>query len=103
MTMRAGRAIKKGMEITNSYVEPQVTSEVRPLRMKVISQDPFLMRQELLKMGKFFHCSCSRWPIDTFSWEASAIKTQTLLTYLASSENIRRCSGQLFAQILRQQ
>ena len=26
-------------------------------------QDPFLVRQELLKMGKFFHCDCSRWPI----------------------------------------
>ena len=33
--------------------------------MNMISQDPVLVRQELLKMGKFFHCSCSRLPIGT--------------------------------------
>ena len=33
--------------------------------MNMISQDPVLVRQELLKMGKFFHCSCSRLPIRT--------------------------------------
>ena len=45
MTVRAGRAIKKGAEITHSYVDPQ---------------EPYLVRQELLKMGKFFQCGCSR-------------------------------------------
>ena len=45
MTVRAGRAIKKGSEITHSYVD---------------TQEPYLVRQELLKMGKFFQCSCSR-------------------------------------------
>merc|ERR1712079_58684 len=45
MTVTAARDIVKGEEITHSYVE---------------AQEPFLARQELLKMGKFFQCSCSR-------------------------------------------
>ena len=65
MTMRAGRQIKKGAEITNSYVDPQVIPWQESFE-DLISQDPFLVRQELLKLGKFFHCSCSRWPFYTF-------------------------------------
>ena len=45
MIVKAARDIKKGEEITHSYVE---------------AQEPFLTRQELLNMGKFFHCQCSR-------------------------------------------
>ena len=45
MVVKAARNIKAGEEITHSYVD---------------AQEPFLVRQELLKLGKFFHCSCSR-------------------------------------------
>ena len=45
MIVKAGRDIKAGEEITHSYVD---------------AQEPFLVRQELLRLGKFFHCSCSR-------------------------------------------
>ena len=43
MIVKAARDIKKGEEITHSYVE---------------AQEPLLVRQELLNLGKFFHC---RW------------------------------------------
>jgi len=43
--VRAARNIKKGEEITHSYVDPQ---------------EPVLVRQELLRLGKFFQCLCSR-------------------------------------------
>ena len=45
MVVKAGRNIRAGEEITHSYVD---------------AQEPFLVRQELLKLGKFFHCCCSR-------------------------------------------
>ena len=45
MIVKAARDIKKGEEITHSYVE---------------AQEPFLTRQEVLHKGKFFHCQCSR-------------------------------------------
>jgi len=45
MIVRASRDIKKGEEITHSYVD---------------TQEPFLIRQELLNLGKFFHCLCAR-------------------------------------------
>ena len=45
MTVKANRDIKSGEEITHSYVD---------------AQEPFLVRQELLRLGKFFHCMCSR-------------------------------------------
>ena len=45
MTVKACRDIKSGEEITHSYVD---------------AQEPFLVRQELLRLGKFFNCSCSR-------------------------------------------
>jgi len=45
MVVRAGREIKEGEEITHSYVDPQ---------------EPVLVRQELLHLGKFFTCGCAR-------------------------------------------
>ena len=43
LVIRAGCDIKQGEEITHTYVDPL---------------DPFLKRQELLKLGKFFCCIC---------------------------------------------
>ena len=45
MFVKACRDIKKGEEITHSYVD---------------AQEPLLIRQELLNLGKFFHCLCER-------------------------------------------
>jgi len=45
MITKACRDIKKGEEITHSYVD---------------AQEPMLIRQELLNLGKFFHCLCDR-------------------------------------------
>ena len=45
MRVTAARDIAAGEEITHSYVE---------------AQEPFLTRQELLAMGKFFTCACAR-------------------------------------------
>jgi len=45
MLVRAARDIAKGEEITHSYVD---------------AQEPILIRQELLNLGKFFHCLCER-------------------------------------------
>lgn len=45
MFVKASRDIKKGEEITHSYVD---------------AQEPLLIRQELLNLGKFFHCLCER-------------------------------------------
>ena len=45
MIVTACRDIAEGEDITHSYVEVQ---------------EPFLARQELLKMGKFFKCCCPR-------------------------------------------
>jgi len=63
MFVKASRDIKKGEEITHSYVD---------------AQEPFLIRQELLNLGKFFHCLCARCSdpteLGTFS---SALKCPT--------------------------
>ncbi|XP_023325963.1 histone-lysine N-methyltransferase ASHR1 [Eurytemora carolleeae] len=45
MTVRASRNIEEGEDITHTYVDPL---------------DPVLIRQELLNLGKFFHCQCPR-------------------------------------------
>merc|ERR1719469_967580 len=45
MTVRAVANIAKGEDITHTYVEPLQT---------------ILVRQEILKLGKFFHCQCPR-------------------------------------------
>ena len=45
MVVKAARNIKAGEDITHSYVDVQ---------------EPFLVRQELLRLGKFFNCSCAR-------------------------------------------
>ena len=43
LVIRAGCDIKLGEEITHTYVDPLI---------------PFLKRQELLNLGKFFSCVC---------------------------------------------
>lgn len=45
MTVRAVTNITKGQDITHSYVEPLQT---------------ILVRQQILTLGKFFHCQCPR-------------------------------------------
>lgn len=45
MTVRAVTAISKGQEITHSYTEPM---------------DTVVVRQTLVKLGKFFQCQCPR-------------------------------------------
>ena len=60
LVMRAGCDIKQGEEITHSYIDPM---------------DSFLKRQDFLKLGKLFDCTCSRCsdPTELGSY-ASALK-----------------------------
>ena len=86
MVVRAGREIRKGEEITHSYVDPQVTTFQEAFTYSS-PQEPLLVRQELLHLGKFFKCGCARCrdptELGTFSsaltcpkcrWEKSSLK-----------------------------